>query len=187
MTLDSIRTNPYFPNWVRILDLVAGFVALLVGSWIILDVSLAQITILFLLSFALALVGLTRIVKVATTPDETMKRSSRVLNTVVGVISIIAAAYVFAFPLLTIFLSISFLSVALILVGTSRLFMGAVEEGLPNWMRGFLIIIGLFTIGLSLFTIAFPGYGFIILTIIMSLVLIINGITRIVSGITGRY
>ncbi|MFW9833787.1 MAG: DUF308 domain-containing protein [Candidatus Thorarchaeota archaeon] len=181
----AIRTA--FPNWVRGLDLVAGIIAVAVGFWILLDISLAQLTILFLFSFALAVIGLTRIVKVATTPDEIMKSSSRVLNAIAGVISIISAAYVFLFPLLTIFLSITILSIALMLVGTSRLFMGAVEESLPTLMRAFLIIVGLLTIGLSLLSIAFPGYGFIVLSTIISIALIINGLTRIASGITGRY
>ena len=160
---------------------------MLVGFWIVIDVSLAQITILFLFSFALAIVGFTRLVKVATTPDEVMKSSSRVLNAIAGVISIISAGYVFLFPLLTILLSIAILGIALMLMGTARLFIGAVEDGLPTWMRSFLIIIGLVTIGLSLLTIAFPGYGFAILTMLISIMLIINGITRMVSGITGRY
>ncbi len=187
MSVGSTATNPSFPNWVRGLDLVTGIIAVLVGFWIFLDVSLAQLTILFLFSFALALIGFTRLVKVATTPDEIMKRSSRVLNTVAGVLSIISAAYVFTFPLVTILLSIAILGVALMLMGTARLYMGAVEDGLPIWMRTLLIIIGLLTIGLSLLTIAFPGYGFVILIMLISIMLIINGLTRLVSGITGRY
>ncbi|MGD9397011.1 MAG: DUF308 domain-containing protein [Candidatus Thorarchaeota archaeon] len=187
MTLKKTTITLSFPTWVRGLDLVTGIIAVLVGFWIILDVSLAQLTILFLFSFALALIGFTRLVKVATTPDEIMKRSSRVLNTVAGVISIISAAYVFTFPLLTILLSIAILGIALMLMGAARLFMGAVEDELPIWMRALLIIIGLLTIGLSLLTIAFPGFGFIILAMLISIMLIINGFTRLVSGITGRY
>ena len=187
MTASGVVSNGSFPDWVRGLDIITGIIAVIVGFWIVLDTSLAQLTILFGFSFALALIGFTRIVKVATTPDEIMKSSSRVLNAVAGVISIISAAYVFAFPLVTILLSIAILGVALMLMGTARLFMGVIEDGLPTWMRALLIFIGLLTIGLSLLTIAFPGYGFAILTLLVSIMLIINGLTRLVSGITGRY
>jgi uncharacterized membrane protein HdeD (DUF308 family) len=187
MTLEKNKTTLSLPTWVRGLDLVTGIVSLIVGFWIILDVSLAQLTILFLFSIALALIGLTRIVKAATTPDGLTKSSSRVLNTIAGVIAIIAAGYVFIFPLLTLLLSIAILSIALMLIGASRLFMGAVEDWLPNWIRSLLIVVGLLTIGLSLFAVAFPGYGFIALTMIISIVFIITGLTRLVSGITGRY
>ncbi len=177
----------FFPTWVRGLDTITGVVALVVGFWILIDLSLAQISILYLLSFSLLLIGFTRIVKVATTSDEEMKRASRVFNTVAGVVSIIAAAYVFMFPLLTILISIAILAIALLMSGIARLYIGAVEAHLPSWVRGLLVIVGLITILVSILAIALPSYGFVVLVLFIAITLIINGFTRLVSGITGRY
>ncbi len=187
MTLDKNTTVQYYPNWVRGLDVITGIVALIVGFWILLDVSLVQLSILFLFSFALLLIGITRIVKVATTSDEVMKSSSRVFNAVAGVVAIIAAAYVFLFPLLTILVSIAILGVALMVTGTARLYMGVVEEDLPTWMRGINVIVGLLTIGLSLIAIALPGFGFLVLAVFIAFTFIFNAFARLSSGISGHY
>ncbi|OLS28421.1 MAG: hypothetical protein ThorAB25_18690 [Candidatus Thorarchaeota archaeon AB_25] len=187
MTLDKTATLQYYPKWVRGFDIITGIVAVTVGFWIILDTSLAQLSVLFLLALALLLIGFARIVKVATTSDEVMKSSSRVFNAVTGVVAIIAASYVFLFPLLTLLLTVAILGVALMVSGVTRLLMGVVEEELPLWARALLVIVGLLTIGLSLIAIAFPGYGFVVLTVILAFIFITNGFTRLVSGVTGRY
>jgi uncharacterized membrane protein HdeD (DUF308 family) len=176
-----------YPTWVRGLDTITGVISVVVGFWIIFDIALAQLTILYLLSFSLLLIGITRIVKVATTSDEDMKRASRVFNATAGVIGIIAAAYVFMFPLFTILLSIAFLAVALLVGGIARIYIGAVESHLPSWSRGLLLIVGLLTIVISMMAIIFPGYGFVVLVLYIAITLIINGFTRLISGITGRY
>ena len=72
MTLDKTATLQYYPKWVRGFDIITGIVAVTVGFWIILDTSLAQLSVLFLLALALLLIGFARIVKVATTSDEVM-------------------------------------------------------------------------------------------------------------------
>ena len=102
-------------------------------------------------------------------------------------VAIIAASYVFLFPLLTLLLTVAILGVALMVSGVTRLLMGVVEEELPLWARALLVIVGLLTIGLSLIAIAFPGYGFVVLTVILAFIFITNGFTRLVSGVTGRY
>jgi len=65
--------------------------------------------------------------------------------------------------------------------------MGATEKDLPGWVRVLLIIVGLWTLILSLLAIAFPGFGFLVLTLFISVVIIISGFTRVISGLTGRY
>ena len=187
MTLDKTATVPVYPTWVRGFDIITGIVAVTAGFWIIFDTSLAQLSVLFLLALALILIGFARIVKVATTSDEVMKSSSRVFNAVTGVVAIIAGSYVFIFPLLTILLTVAILAIALMLNGVTRLFMGVVEEELPTWVRALLVIVGLLTIGLSLIAIAFPGYGFVVLSVIIAFIFITNGFTRLISGVTGRY
>lgn len=187
MTIETSASKLQYPSWVRGFDIITGLVSLFVGSWIFLDPSLAQLTILFLLAFALILIGFSRIVKVATTSDEVMKRASRVFNTVAGVVSIIGATYVFVYPLLAILLSIMILAISLLVGGIARLFIGATETDLPSWSRVLLVLVGLLTIGLSILTIAFPGYGFVVLILYIALTFIINGFTRLISGITGIY
>jgi uncharacterized membrane protein HdeD (DUF308 family) len=176
-----------YPPWVRGLDVITGLVAVVVGFWIFLDPALAALSILYLFSFSMLLIGFTRIVKVATTSDEDMKRFSRGFNATAGVIAIIAAVYVFMFPLLTILLSVAILAVALLVSGFARLLIGAIEDGLPIWARILLVIVGLLTIVISVFAILFPGYGFVVLVLFIAITLIINGFTRLISGITGRY
>ena len=52
----------------------------------------------------------------------------------------------------------------------------------PGWLRGVQIGLGILVIALSIFALAFPGYTFLSLIVILSIVLFFVGIEKIITG-----
>jgi uncharacterized membrane protein HdeD (DUF308 family) len=53
----------------------------------------------------------------------------------------------------------------------------------PGWVRAAQVILGILTIILSVFALAFPGYTFLSVIVILSIVLFFVGIEKIITGI----
>jgi len=174
-----------YPNWVRGWDIIVGLISLIVGVWVLFDISLAQISVLFLLAFGLLLIGIARLVKSATATG--MKTLSRGFNILAGATAIALGLAVFVFPLVAILTLIALLAIGLMFTGVARVVIGASEGDMPGWLRALSVIVGLLSIGLSFVVILFPGFGFLTLILYMSIVFILNGFTRVISGVTGQY
>ncbi|UCH05117.1 MAG: hypothetical protein JSW05_02855, partial [Candidatus Thorarchaeota archaeon] len=70
------------PMAVRVIDIIIGLVLVLLGSWIIIDSSLAEAAIIVGFAAGLALIGVARVVKGAMTSE--LKRSTRAIQIVTG-------------------------------------------------------------------------------------------------------
>jgi uncharacterized membrane protein HdeD (DUF308 family) len=174
----------YYPNWMRGLDIIIGSILVIAGIWIMIDISLIVLTMLFIISFALIFAGIGRLIRAAT--SEGMKPLSRIMNLLAGAIAIILSMLVFIFPGLSLFLLIGFVAISLILIGVARIIIGGQEDILSSWMRGLNIIIGILSIGLGFLAMLFPGFGFLTAIFYISISLITNGFTRILSGLVGH-
>ncbi|MFB0501891.1 MAG: hypothetical protein ACETVP_05415 [Candidatus Bathyarchaeia archaeon] len=77
------------------------------------------------------------------------------------------------------------LSFALLIHGIARVVVGGFAKVFPSWLRGLLVVVGLLTIVLSVTVFISSAVGFLTLVLILSITFLLNGIARIVSGITG--
>jgi uncharacterized membrane protein HdeD (DUF308 family) len=73
----------------------------------------------------------------------------------------------------------------LLIHGIARVVIGGFAKVFSSWLRGLLVVFGLLTIVLSVLVFISPALGFLTLVIILSITFLLNGIARIVSGITG--
>ena len=60
-------------------------------------------------------------------------------------------------------------------------------EKSPGWLRGIQIGLGIITVILSIYALAFPAATALIVTIFVGIGLIFNGCARIVEGISGKH
>jgi len=109
----------------------------------------------------------------------------RILGIIFGLIAIVLSIVVLAYPELAILTLIFILSTALLIIGIARVVIGGFSKVFPSWLRGLLLGVGLLTIILSFVVFISPAFGFLTLVFILSIVFLLNGIARIVSGITG--
>ncbi len=70
-------------------------------------------------------------------------------------------------------------------MGIGRLFIGLFAKKFDSWFRIVLVVIGLLTIILSIVIFLIPEVGEIVLLVLLSINLLINGIGRLMLGIVG--
>ena len=109
----------------------------------------------------------------------------RAVNVGIGILALVLGAIALLYTDLATQVLIYILSFALLLNGIARLVIGGFARAFPGWLRGFLVGVGLLTVVLSVFVFVSPGLGFLALVLMLSFAFLLNGIARIVQGITG--
>jgi uncharacterized membrane protein HdeD (DUF308 family) len=88
-----------------------------------------------------------------------------------------------AFPLFSVLFLIFLGGFALLFNGIARIILGVGGQGISGWSRAFLIGVWILSIAISGLIIAHPiGFGVRLLAVIMSPVLLLNGIEMIAIG-----
>jgi uncharacterized membrane protein HdeD (DUF308 family) len=171
------------PGWLRALDIVFGLIAVILSVVVLAYQELAILTMIFVLSIVLLVVGIARIFGgiFATYLSDGM----RAVNIGTGILALVLGAIALLYTNLTTQVMIYILSFALLLNGIARLAIGGFARVFPRWLRGFFVIVGLLTIVLSVFVFVSPGLGFLALVLMLSFTFLFNGIARIVQGIAG--
>jgi uncharacterized membrane protein HdeD (DUF308 family) len=109
----------------------------------------------------------------------------RVINVGVGALALALAIVAILYPQLAAQMLIYLLSFALMLNGIARLVIGGFARAFSGWLRGFLLLVGVLTIVLSVVVVISPAFGFLTLVFMLAIAFLLNGIARIVSGVTG--
>jgi len=171
------------PGWLRALDIVFGLIAVILSVVVLVYQELAILTMIFVLSIVLLVVGIARIFGgiFATYLSDGM----RAVNVGIGILALVLGVIALIYTDLTTQVLIYILSLALLLNGIARLAIGGFARAFPGWLRGLLVVVGLLTIALSVFVFVSPGLGFLALVLMLSFTFLFNGIARIVQGITG--
>ncbi len=169
------------PNWLRVFNILAGIGFLCLGFGVVLNFGLTQQIMIIILSFALVLVCLTRIVNGLSDPMMTEK--FRYLNIFVGGFGLSMATTVIVLPDLAIITALFLLSVGLSVQGIARIATGGADQTMANWLRGLFITVGIITLILSLIVIFIQTTDESILIILLAYAFIANAIARIVKGI----
>jgi len=173
------------PGWFRILQVVLGLISIGLSIAVLASPASAIATVIVLLSIVLIIVGIERIVSGISGASTT--RSSTIVNIGLGVLVIILASVALAYPLESAGFLIIFGAIALLFNGIARLIHGFVDKNNAGWSRAAIFFVGIVSIIISLIVLAHPiGIGVPILAVIISIVLLINGIEMIGLGIAGR-
>jgi uncharacterized membrane protein HdeD (DUF308 family) len=171
------------PNWVRIADVLVGALSIIAALLVSTHIIIAQLAAIFLLSFAFLTVGLSRVLRAAAVPWKGTPR--RVVNLVTGIIAIFLMSIVFLVSELGIQTLIILVGWTLAIMGTARVIIGILENDVTRLIRIMQIVVGLSTITLALFVVALPTLEFLVLSLLLSIGALANGLTRIGRGYAG--
>ncbi|MHA2432195.1 MAG: DUF308 domain-containing protein [Candidatus Thorarchaeota archaeon] len=172
------------PMVVRVIDVVFGLVLLFLGSWIVLDRSLAETVIFFGFSTGLVLIGVARIAKGVMMSE--LKRSTRAIQLITGIGLLLLATVVLFFPTLASTILIAVVAVGLLITGVARILVVYSEAEMSQRSRVLHLIVGSIALGVSFLTLIIPGLGFFTLVLLLSIILIVSGAARLTSGVTGE-
>ena len=103
-----------------------------------------------------------------------------------GIIVIILALVVIAFPAGTTVFLIILMGIALLIDGISRLVHGFGDKESRGWSRGFRIGVGALEIALGILVMVSPAVGVAFVAFIIAIALLIVGIQMVAGGISGR-
>jgi len=172
------------PMWLRIVEIIAGIVVLLLAVYLVVNPNVAISLLRIILGIALVILGLAFLVRGAT---------SKMLSTRGEVISIVLGIIVLALGVAAIFytgfgsaLLVAIFAIGLLLNAIGRIsYAGyATGAGLPAPLRGASFALGIIALIIAIVVIVFPGIGFVLLVVLVALALLLLGIELIVSGAT---
>lgn len=171
------------PMWLRSLDIIFGLISVILSFVVLVYQELAVLTLIFVLSATLLIVGVARVFSGLFA--KYLSDMIRALNVGIGLIAIILGVTAIVYADLTTQLLIYIIAFSMLLIGVARCVIGGFAKTFPTWVRGLLVIIGLMTIGLSVAIFLFSDLGVLTLVILLSFSFMVNGIARIIQGITG--
>jgi uncharacterized membrane protein HdeD (DUF308 family) len=161
--------------WLRILEIIAGLIILVLGGYVIAQPGVAIATLIFFLAVALIVLGIAYFVRVFA---KGITGWRRLLNLILSVLAIIIAAAVIDNPFIYGSLTLVYL------LGLALLF-----AGIASAARGTAggIVVGILGIIIGFVVIIFPGLGLATLVLLLAVFLVIFGLESIISGIMGRW
>ena len=172
------------PAWLRILEIVFGILLLPVAIFVVADSGFVLTILAYTIGFGLLILGLSRVF--AGIFGRYFAPWFRELNAGGGLISIILGIVILIVPQTLIGLLALLVAFALLIVGVVEIVAGGFAKHPPAWVRALIAIVGVVTVGLSVFLILDPPSAEISLAIIVAIVLIAVGLRDIVHGVTGH-
>jgi uncharacterized membrane protein HdeD (DUF308 family) len=191
------------PPWLRMLQIVLGSISVLLAAVILFVPGSSISTTVLLLSLVLLVIGIERIsfgvvrptAITATAEVPTMNvttrskyRSSRIANIAFGFLVIALSIVLMEFPEFSVALLIVLAAIALLVIGIARIIHELREDDIHRATRKYFSVgIGILCIGVAILIIANPTtLGLMLLVFILTLTLIIVGISMVVRGVKGE-
>jgi len=173
------------PKWLRVFQIVVGLICIGISIFIMLGSSkLGAYSIIFLASTVFIIIGIERIVTGIKTTS--LKRSSRLISIGVGVGLVVYFGSAYFAPVFVTKLYILILAFGLLATGAIRIIDGIKNSSYGRASKIFTIGTGVICVAVAVLVFLNPEFGFILLLLIVSIVLLINGIQITFVGITGR-
>jgi uncharacterized membrane protein HdeD (DUF308 family) len=170
------------PGWMRAVQIGLGIIALVLSAYVLAYPAMTFVTIVYVLGIVLLIVGIERVISGI---FDRSPGKSRWGSVGLGILVIIIALIVMAYPAGTGVFLLILLAIALFLDGIARVIHGFGHKTAGKATRIFLIVAGLIEIGLSIAIFASPVLGAALIGILLAIALIIVGIQIIVAGVTG--
>ena len=195
------------PPWLRMLQIVLGSISVLLAAIILFVPGSSISTTVLLLSLILLIIGIERIcfgvVKATSTTSTTTTtttttatittkpskyKSSRIANIALGLLIIALSIVLMEFPVFSAALLIVLAAIALLVIGIARIIHAFREEDIHRATRKYLSVgVGILCIVVAILIIANPTtFGVMLLVFMLSITLIIVGISMIVRGVKGE-
>jgi uncharacterized membrane protein HdeD (DUF308 family) len=178
----SATTGEKQKAWLRILEIILGIIILILAGYVLAYPGIAILSLIFVLGVGLFIIGITRIVGAFASG---ISGGMRVLSLIIGILAIILAIYVVAYPGVGAATLVIFLGFGLLLSGMEALATGGV--GSSGAGRAASIALGVIAIILAFVVLFNPGIALGTLVLLLALNFIILGIEAIVSGFLGRW
>jgi len=178
MTLSETKT----PGWMRAVQIVLGVIAV-IGSIVALAFpAITTFTVVYILGIVLIFVGIERILIGIFSPAPGASRWGTIG---LGIIVLIIAGIVVAYPAGSTVFILFVLAIALFVDGIARIVHSLAGRNMHAGSRIFGIIAGIFSIIIAILIMVSPIWGAVIAGILISIALLIVGIQIIVAGVTG--
>jgi uncharacterized membrane protein HdeD (DUF308 family) len=164
------------PGWIRALSIILGIIVLIFGLYMLVYPSLATLTINFILTLALLLLGIA-LISIGRSATE---NTSKMALTGAGILLVIFGIIGLAMPQIVGTLMIAFIALGMLILGVGLLVSGIYGKATSSTILGIIILI------LAIIIIGYPAVGQYMIAIMLAIILILGGIANIVSGITGK-
>lgn len=147
----------------------------------------AVITLLFLLSIAIIIVGLARLVNAYANDElDTSGKIAKFLTAIIALIfGIIVIVNTATSPVITVEILIILVNILLLIIGFVRIYIGLITTEYFKGYRGFTVLIGVVMVILSLLVFLSPTFDNATSIIILSVSMLLSGIARFVLGLIG--
>ena len=168
------------PGWVRAVAIGLGIIVVILSIYALANPGKLFVSLVVLLGIILFIVGIDRLITGIFLPIR-----NRGATIGLGVLTLIFAGLVIAFPLFATWIITIFIGIALLFGGGASIAQGfsGKESG---WKKGFLIGVGALLIIIGIMVLVSPIFGAQLAGIVIATGLLIAGIEMIVSGATGR-
>lgn len=176
------RTKPsgYAPYWYRLAEIILGLASVAVAVVVLANPSYGLSQLVLLLAVSIALNGFRMLVTGG------IKRRLMSLESLGlmggGTVTLTIVLYEYAFPGLGLATLVALLAVALTIQGLGRIVHSA-GRGYPGWLRGSALATGLLTVAAALIVVFVQGIALLSLTAILAVLVLLNGIEGVVSGL----
>ncbi|MFX1389930.1 MAG: DUF308 domain-containing protein [Promethearchaeota archaeon] len=168
-------------------NLIFGALIIIMSIIIITFNVAAVITLLFILSIAIILIGLARLVSAYA--NEELDTSGKIAKFITAVIALIFGVIVIVntatSPMITVEILIILVNTLLLIIGFVRIFIGLTTKEFLKGYRGYLVVTGIAMIILCLVVFLSPTFNNATSIVILSVAMLLSGIARFVLGIIG--
>ena len=169
-------------SWIRILDNVVGLIVIVVAIIAVLELAFSFVYSLEVLLIGLFAMGIAWIVMGIYVLRAYL--FARLFMLVTGIAAIAIALMDIVFISLPPDYLVLYPTIAMLLVGSSRLVLGFFVAEKPLWIRMLQVMAGFLTVNLAAFVFIFPGVSFQGVIILLVITFLANGLVRLIVGST---
>jgi uncharacterized membrane protein HdeD (DUF308 family) len=178
--LKRLRPEGYAPNWYRLAEVILGLASVAVAVVVLANPSFGIEQLVLLLAVSIAFNGV-RMVMTGGIKKRLM--SIEGLGLVGGgAMTLLILLLAWAFPGLGLTTIVTLSAIALIIQGLGRIMHGA-ARGYASWLRGSAVAMGILTVGVAAFVALVQGVALLTLSAVLAVVVLLNGIEGVVSGL----
>ncbi|MFX0021799.1 MAG: DUF308 domain-containing protein [Candidatus Hermodarchaeota archaeon] len=165
-------------------NLILGTLIIIISIITITFTVAAIITLLFILSIGIIIIGLARLVNAYANDDlDTSGKISKFITAIIALIfGIIVIVNTATSPTLTVEIMIILITILLFIIGFARIYIGLTTKEYYNWYRTFIVLLGVIMIILALLVFLIPTLDNTASIVIMSVSILLSGIARFVLG-----
>lgn len=162
------------PTWLRAVLVIFGLVAVAASILVLAVPGIALLTLVFLLSFSLLFVGLSRLARGISL--KALSKGHRVLDVLAGLLGIALGLIAFIFPLLGLSTLVIMLAFGTMIYGIVSVAIGVSVSRFTRGVRALALLTGILAIILSIIVLVSPAVAILTLIFLLSVSFMMNGI-----------